>query len=114
MPTGVLQLPAQFPFKRFMCALGHITVLMWALSSDCELRLITWAATYTNCLKVVNSWLASTEMSSNTNQEGLSAYFRDDGDTLLLAFPHDGSPSNGFLYVWSLLPPAPQESEKLV
>lgn len=113
MPTGVLRLPAQFPFKRFMCALGHITALMWALSSDCELRLITRVATYANCLKVINSWLASTGMSPDANQGELSAYFRDDGDMLFLAFPHDGSPSDGFLCVRSLLPPAPQESEEL-
>ena len=53
-------------------------------------------------------------MSSDTNQEELSARFREDGDTLLLAVLHDGSPSGGFLHVWSLLPPAPQKPEELV
>lgn len=41
-----------------MCEVGHIITLVWALSSICELRLITWASTYTKCLKVINSWLA--------------------------------------------------------
>lgn len=41
-----------------MCEVGHIITLVWALSSICELRLITWAATYTKCLKVISSWLA--------------------------------------------------------
>lgn len=41
-----------------MCEAGHVITLVWALSSICELRLITWAATYTKCFKVINSRLA--------------------------------------------------------
>lgn len=37
---------------------GRVITLVWALSSICELRLITWPATYTKCFKVINSWLA--------------------------------------------------------
>lgn len=43
-----------------MREVGYIITLVEKVSSVCELRLITWAATYTNCLKVVNLWLALT------------------------------------------------------
>lgn len=41
-----------------MCEVRHVITLVWALNSICELRLFTWAATYTKCFKVINSRLA--------------------------------------------------------
>lgn len=83
-----------------MCEVGRIITLVWVLSSICELRLITWAATYRKCLKVINSWLALIHLMDIIKQKLEGSLGRFQGGWGLgrsfLALAQVGSPREGF------------------
>lgn len=86
-----------------MCVVGHMTALVWALRSGCELRLITRAAALTRLMDVIRCKSGRTIGS-----------FQGGWGHAAPSFSAHGAPGGGFLHVWPLLPPARPKPEELL